>query len=159
MPHGVTQSWILVITELHRYQGVGYKSDIVVISGLDKGDRQALEQKYTNSDPPCLLDSSDGRFVLKGAGYNPMDVINCLMTRRGYKMQGAPMQRTLPNIHNKDDKVAFIYHLAKESILRRANTIAGGMGSAVLPLSQLPTLESMDVPDQGGSDVTKSAAQ
>ena len=28
-----TQSWILVITELHRYQGVGYKSDIVVISG------------------------------------------------------------------------------------------------------------------------------
>ena len=34
MPHGVTQSWILVITELHRYQGVGYKSDIVVISGI-----------------------------------------------------------------------------------------------------------------------------
>ena len=55
-------------------------------------------------DPPRLLDSSDGRFVLKGAGYNPMDVINCLMVRRGYKMQGSPQQRTLPNIHNKDDK-------------------------------------------------------
>ena len=44
------------------------------------------------------------RFVLKGASYNPMDVMNCLMTRRGYKMMGAPQQRTLPNIHNKDDK-------------------------------------------------------
>ena len=72
--------------------------------GLDTGDRQALEQKYSGMDPPCLLDSSDGRFVLKGAGYNPMDVINCLMVRRGYRMQGAPQQRTLPNIHNKDDK-------------------------------------------------------
>ena len=44
------------------------------------------------------------RFVLKGAAYNPMDVMNCLMIRRGYKMQGLPQQRTLPNIHNKDDK-------------------------------------------------------
>ena len=44
------------------------------------------------------------RFVLKGAAYNPMDVMNCLMIRRGYKMQGDPQQRTLPNIHNKDDK-------------------------------------------------------
>ena len=33
-----------------------------------------------------------------------MDVMNCLITRRGYKMQGTPIQRTLPNIHNKDDK-------------------------------------------------------
>ena len=119
--------------------------------GLDTGDRQVLEQKYKGSDPPCLLDSSDGRwdwnlkqqipsgnptldkcikwapnlilppiymliprsrlqllflfrFVLKGASYNPMDVMNCLMTRRGYKMMGTPQQRTLPNIHNKDDK-------------------------------------------------------
>ena len=24
-------------------------------------DRQALEQKYSGCDPPCLLDSSDGR--------------------------------------------------------------------------------------------------
>ena len=44
------------------------------------------------------------RFVLKGASYNPIDVANCLMTRRGYKMQGNPQQRSLPNIHNKDDK-------------------------------------------------------
>ena len=73
-------------------------------SGLDTGDRQALEQKYVDSDPPCLLDSSDGRFVLKGPGYNPMDVMNCLMVRRGYKMQGAPQQRSLPNVNNKDDK-------------------------------------------------------
>ena len=26
------------------------------------------------------------RFVLKGPCYNPMDVINALMTRRGYKV-------------------------------------------------------------------------
>ena len=44
------------------------------------------------------------RFVLKGGVYNPIDVMNCLMIRRGYKMQGGPQQRTLPNIHNKDDK-------------------------------------------------------
>ena len=91
--------------------------------GLDTGDRQALEQKYRNTEPPCLLDSSDGRwervretniyhscfqcvvrFVLKGVSYNPMDVMNCLMIRRGYKMQGNPQQRSLPNVHNKDDK-------------------------------------------------------
>jgi len=146
MPQSGAQSWILVISELHRYQGVSYKSDIIVISGLDTGDRQALEQKYSGCDPPCLLDSSDGRFVLKGAGYNPMDVINCLMARRGYRMQGAPQQRTLPNIHNKDDKVAFIYHLAKDSVLRRANTVAGGLGSALLP--SLPSMDSPDCRDK-----------
>ena len=56
------QNWVLIISEQHRYQGVSYKSDIIVISGLDLGDRQALEQKYAGCDPPCLLDSSDGRF-------------------------------------------------------------------------------------------------
>jgi len=138
----------MIISELHRYQGVGYKSDITVISGLDTGDRQILEHKYKGCDPPCLLDSSDGRFVLKGAAYNPMDVMNCLMIRRGYKMQGAPQQRTLPNIHNKDDKCALIYHLAKESALKRANTVAGGLGSAILP-SSLPSAppSTMDCPD------------
>ena len=44
------------------------------------------------------------RFVLKGVSYNPLDVMNCLMTRSGYKVEGDPQQRTLPNIHNKDDK-------------------------------------------------------
>ena len=56
------QNWVLIISEQHRYQGVSYKSDIIVISGLDLGDRQALEQKYAGCDPPCLLDSSDGRW-------------------------------------------------------------------------------------------------
>ena len=31
--------------------------------GLDPGDRQVLEQKYNGCDPPCLLDSSDGRLL------------------------------------------------------------------------------------------------
>lgn len=47
------------------------------------------------------------RFVLKGVSYNPMDVANCLMIRRGYKMMGNPQQRSLPNVHNKDDKWVF----------------------------------------------------
>jgi len=99
----MAQNWILIISEQHRYQGVSYKSDIIVISGLDQGDRQVLEQKYAGCDPPCLLDSSDGRFVLKGVNYNPLDVMNCLMSRRGYQVEGEPQQRTLPNIHNKDE--------------------------------------------------------
>jgi len=113
-----------MISEQHRYQGVSYKSDISIISGLDLGDRQVLEHKYSGCDPPCLLDSSDGRFVLKGPIYNPCEVMNCLMSRRGYRMQGAPQQRTLPNIHNKDDKFAMIYHLSKDVPLRRSNTIS-----------------------------------
>ena len=44
------------------YQGVSYKSDIIVISGLDKGDRKVLQQKYSKHQPPCLLDTSDGRW-------------------------------------------------------------------------------------------------
>ena len=74
------QNWVMIISELRRYQvskariarhfyslilrslqGVCYKSDITVMSGLDLGDRQVLEQKYSGCDPPCLLDSSDGR--------------------------------------------------------------------------------------------------
>ena len=33
-------------------------------AGLDLGDRQVLEQKYSGFDPPCLLDSSDGRWEI-----------------------------------------------------------------------------------------------
>jgi len=126
----MAQNWVMMISELHRYQGVSYKSDIIVISGLDPGDRQALETKYKGCDPPCLLDSSDGRFVLKGVSYNPMDVANCLMIRRGYKMMGNPQQRSLPNVHNKDDKFAFIYHLSKDTPLRRTDTVPSGLGAA-----------------------------
>merc|ERR1711936_944002 len=45
------------------------------------------------------------------------------MSRRGYSVEGAPQQRTLPNIHNKDDKFAIIYHLSKEVPLKRADTL------------------------------------
>ena len=31
-PH-ITESWIMLISEQHRYQGVSYKSDITLISG------------------------------------------------------------------------------------------------------------------------------
>ena len=32
-PNKMAQNWILMISELRRYQGVSYKSDITVISG------------------------------------------------------------------------------------------------------------------------------
>ena len=76
--------------------------------------------------------SFTSRFVLKGPSYNPLEVMNCLMIRRGYKMQGAPQQRTLPNIHNKDDKFAMIYHLAKDSVLKRANTVPYALGTSAV---------------------------
>ena len=37
---------------------------ILMVAGLDIGDRQVLEQKYNGCDPPCLLDSSDGRLIM-----------------------------------------------------------------------------------------------
>ena len=39
-------------------------------AGLDPGDRQVLERKYIGCDPPCLLDSSDGRWGKRGKYFN-----------------------------------------------------------------------------------------
>ena len=33
VPPHITESWIMLISEQHRYQGVSYKSDITLISG------------------------------------------------------------------------------------------------------------------------------
>ena len=38
-----------------------FEAHIFVDLGLDPGDRQVLEQRFNGFDPPCLLDSSDGR--------------------------------------------------------------------------------------------------
>ena len=32
-PAAMAENWIMVCSEMHRYQGVSYKSDIIVISG------------------------------------------------------------------------------------------------------------------------------
>ena len=45
-------------------------------------------------------------------------------------------------------RVAFIYHLAKDSVLKRANTVAGGLGSALL--------SSLDTPDISKSNLAQS---
>ena len=38
------QNWVMIISEQHRYQGVSYKSDIIVISGdLDTGHKETLQ--------------------------------------------------------------------------------------------------------------------
>jgi len=130
------KNWVLLITEQHRFQGVSYKSDIIIISGLDPGDRQVLEQKYSGYDPPCLLDSTDGRFVLKGNSYNPIEIINILIARRGYVIEYNPQQRGLPNIHNKDDKFAMMYHLSKPIQMKRYDTV-----------NSIPSAPKLDEPD------------
>ena len=38
----MAQNWIMLISELHRYQGVSYKSDIIVISGNSSCSQSAL---------------------------------------------------------------------------------------------------------------------
>ena len=37
----------------------------------------------------CKTLNAVSRFVLKGPCYNPLDVMNCLMTRRGYKVSSS----------------------------------------------------------------------
>jgi len=157
----MAENWVMVVSEMHRYQGVSYKSDIIVISGLDPGDRQVLEQKYSGSEPPCLLDTSDGRFVLKGPCYNPLDVMNCLMTRRGYKVQGNPQQRTLPNIHNKDDKFAMIYHMSKEVARNRADTmpaLPAVVNAAVAAKKMASSSPKKKNDNSGGGGLNKQAS-
>ena len=36
------QNWVMIISEQHRYQGVSYKSDIIVISGEGRGEERHL---------------------------------------------------------------------------------------------------------------------
>ena len=31
--YSMAENWVMVVSEMHRYQGVSYKSDIIVISG------------------------------------------------------------------------------------------------------------------------------
>lgn len=45
---GQAQNWLLLITEQHRYQGVSYKSDIVVVSGLWHLNVSALFRNHQN---------------------------------------------------------------------------------------------------------------
>ena len=32
--YSMAENWVMVVSEMHRYQGVSYKSDIIVISGV-----------------------------------------------------------------------------------------------------------------------------
>jgi hypothetical protein len=43
------------------YLANSYMLNILYLAGLDTGDRQILEHRYASCEPPCLLDSSDGR--------------------------------------------------------------------------------------------------
>ena len=65
----MSQVWTLV-TLVHKYTNIALKIWLNIlktknyVSGLDPGDRQVLEYKYSGCDPPCLLDSSDGRWEM-----------------------------------------------------------------------------------------------
>ena len=65
--------WAFWVTLVHKYtdKALKIKFNISIfcktrnyVSGLDPGDRQVLEYKYSGCDPPCLLDSSDGRWEM-----------------------------------------------------------------------------------------------
>ena len=66
---------------------------------------KAIDQKFKNIDSPCQLDSEDGRFVLKGPAFNPMDVLNVLIEKRSYRIEYNPQQHAIPlKQGNLDDK-------------------------------------------------------
>ncbi len=67
-----------------------------MILGLDDGDKRVLEKRYRGEDPPCQLDTEDERFVLKGARFNPITIINILSRERGYKITYNPQQHGIP---------------------------------------------------------------
>ena len=55
------ENLIMVIAELRHIPGLSHKSEITIIFGLDIGDQEVIEQKYSDCLPPCLLDTQDGR--------------------------------------------------------------------------------------------------
>jgi len=103
---------------MRRQQTLSYKNEIIVLSGLDEGDMKAVDKQFKSIDAPCQLDKEDGRFVLKGACFNLMQVLNVLTEERGYKVEYNPQQHAIPpKQSNIDDKFALIYHLSKPSSL------------------------------------------
>ena len=92
----MTEVTAMLLSEQRRYPQLSYKSDVIFISGLDEGDRRALEKFYRGSDPPCQLDPEDNPFVLKGPKFNPLTVINILSMERGYKIMYNPQQHGIP---------------------------------------------------------------
>ena len=75
------------------------------IVGLDEGDMKAIDKHYKDIDLPCQLDTDDRRFVLKGTSFNPIDIINVLTEKRGYKVEYNPQQHGIPlKQGNVDDK-------------------------------------------------------
>ena len=55
----ITESWIMLISEQHRYQGVSYKSDITLISGQSGEGKGRVHysfiRKCLDSPPPPPL--------------------------------------------------------------------------------------------------------
>ena len=105
--------------------------EYIVYSGLDGGDRVALDERFRDTDaPPRQYDKEDHRFILKGKLSNkigtllylarnssakkhkqniceklysdtgphfaPMEILNCLAQKRGYKVIYPPQQHGIP---------------------------------------------------------------
>eukprot|EP00094_Tigriopus_californicus_P010565 TCALIF_10193-PA protein Name:"Protein of unknown function" AED:0.00 eAED:0.00 QI:77/1/1/1/0/0.5/2/48/113 len=108
----MVEKWILIISELRRVSQLSYKSDIITVSGLDEGDKKAIDRAFP--DVVCQQDTDDDRFVLKGPLFNAMKVVNILTTQRGFSMKWNPTQHNIPlKPGNHDDRFAMLYHLSK----------------------------------------------
>lgn len=119
----------ILVSEQRRNLQLSYKSDIIFVSGretdfrvvitviqmvfpvagLDDGDRKSIERHYRGSDPPCMVDPEDDRFVLKGPKFNPTTVINVLIKDRGYRIAYPPQQHGIPlKQGSTDDKYVYL---------------------------------------------------
>lgn len=129
-------NYVLMIAEMRRYPQMSYKSDIVVLSGLDSGDRKALDAKFKPTDaPPCQFDKEDLRFVLKGPHFAPMEILNCLAQERGYKVEYNPQQHGIPLKQGAtDDKFALIYQLTKPVVKKAVTSSSIPDTTAKLPV-------------------------
>lgn len=155
-PHNAT-NYVLMIAEMRRYPQMSYKSDIVVLSGLDSGDRKALDAKFKPTDaPPCQFDKEDLRFVLKGPHFAPMEILNCLAQERGYKVEYNPQQHGIPLKQGAtDDKFALIYQLTKPVVKKpTAQTSSPDGGTKVAAKDKKPSEDGSGTGGGSGSTST-----
>lgn len=70
---------------------------------------KAIDLHYKHVDVTCQLDKEDGRFVLKGPAFNPIEILNVLTEQRGYKIEYNPQQHGIPlKQGNLDDKYEYL---------------------------------------------------
>ena len=51
----MSQNWVMLISEQHRYQGVSYKSDIIVVAGRTAGQPDSLASSNLDCNQSLIL--------------------------------------------------------------------------------------------------------